>query len=57
MSMKKIGGLNKMNKSYFEILNELKNTVDTDEGIPLAIKENIEAELNNLFEILWPYSD
>ena len=46
-----------MNKSYFEILNELKNAVDTDEGIPLTIKENIEAELNNLFDILWPYSD
>lgn len=43
-------------RSYLEILNELKETVDTD-CIPEDDKKEIDNTLNKLFDLLWNYSD
>lgn len=44
-------------RSYLDILTELKDTIDDDDLIPKAVKEDIESLLENLFNILWKYSD
>lgn len=43
-------------RSYLEILNELKETLDTD-IIPKADKDKIDDTLQQLFDLLWKYSD
>lgn len=42
--------------SYLELLNELREAVSTD-AIPEKDKEKIEAAIQGLFDLLWPYSD
>ena len=42
--------------SYLDILNELKKTVESD-IIPKEDKEKIDDTLQQLFELLWKYSD
>ena len=44
-------------KSYFEILNELMNTIETDATIPESERTEIVETVNSLFDLLWPYSD
>ena len=41
--------------SYLEILNELKETLETD-VIPKDDKQEIDEVLQRLFELLWKYS-
>ena len=43
-------------RSYLEILNEIKETIDTD-IIPSEDKEKINKAVENLFNLLWKYSD
>lgn len=43
-------------RSYLEILNELKETLDSD-IIPKKEKERINRLLEQLLELLWKYSD
>lgn len=43
-------------RSYLEILNELKETLDSD-VIPTKDKEKIDDTLQKLFELLCKYSD
>lgn len=43
-------------RSYLEILDELKQTVDTD-AIPKNDKQKIDKAIQQLFELLWKYSD
>ena len=43
-------------RSYLEILNELKETLETD-CIPANDKKIIDDTLEKLFDLLWNYSD
>ena len=43
-------------RSYLEILNELKETLEND-TIPKEGKEEINSVLQRLFKLLWKYSD
>lgn len=43
-------------RSYLEILNELKETLKTD-VIPKDDEQKIDEILQQLFELLWKYSD
>lgn len=43
-------------RSYLEILNELKETLETD-CIPENDKKIIDDTLEKLFDLLWNYSD
>ena len=45
-----------MARSYLDILNELKETIDTD-SIPKQDKQKIDNALQRLFDLLWVYSD
>ena len=42
--------------SYLEILNKLKETLESDH-IPEKDKKKINDALQKLFELLWKYSD
>ena len=42
-------------RSYLEILNELKETLDTD-IIPKEDKDKIDDALQQLHDLLWKYS-
>lgn len=43
-------------RSYLDILNELKETLDAD-VIPANDKQKIDKTLQQLLMLLWPYSD
>ena len=43
-------------RSYLEIMNELKETLETD-NIPKEDKSKIDDVFQQLFELLWKYCD
>ena len=43
-------------RSYLEILNELKETLETD-NIPKKDKSIIDDKIQELFDMLWEYSN
>lgn len=46
-----------MNESYLEMLNKLKESIDTDASLPKEIKDRAVSLTEELFNLLWPYSD
>lgn len=46
-----------MSESYLEMLNKLKESIDTDTSLPKEIKDGANSLVKELFNLLWPYSD
>lgn len=43
--------------SYLELLNQLKETIESDKSLPESVKKVANELLDKLFNTLWSYSD